>query len=165
MPGVIGTTSAWAVPSSDPTTFMMKPRRPVAWDQSLCPVPGSPQNLRVRCCMILAYWWIVMWWSTVWQYWSPVLRATTGWCGTPHSESWTNWDISRNMNRWKSRIESAAFAPIQKIYLLQLSYNSTTVTPDSNRVHTHLVAPVNSQPPGLDEWDEYCNRLSVLDLQ
>ena len=48
--------SIWATPVPAPITFRRHPRGTgMACDQSLYPVPGIPEKIVIKCCLMLAY--------------------------------------------------------------------------------------------------------------
>ena len=103
-------------------------------------------------------------WRSDREYSSPVWSVATESCGTPHRVRFTNLDIILNMKPWKLRIESSTVAPIEIKKKINCSYHKFPQhTPDSNRIHTHLVPLARWQPPGLGVLNVYNMISSVLD--
>ena len=133
-----------------------------AWDQLLFPVLGSPENCSVRWSIILVYSSIDKWWNAVRQHASPVACEIYKWIiFNPDRRKVMNFEISLKINRWRACMDAASFAPIQKIYSLQLS-TFPQHTPDSNRIHTHLEERENLQPSGPDELIRCYNQCWIL---
>ena len=104
------------------------------------------QNFSILFCEI---YWIMLeasltcrWCKTVWQCWLPVLWATMGWCGTPHSLSCMNCCIWWNMNCLKSRIESA-----HPLIILIEYWDNFTLHVDGHEQFQHLVSVIRAWLP------------------
>ena len=130
IPVVMTNRSTWVSPVPRPCTCSRVPSwpQPACWDQVLYPVPTVPENTCVKCLLILKNCLPVRWCNASWQYWSPLITTAVGWCGTPHRSSSMNWVILWKTKSLKLFADCCAVVPIQKIYLLQLSYISTAHT-------------------------------------